>query len=184
MRLDGKVAIITGAGRGNGRGIALGLAREGAAVCVADIIGENAEQVAQEIAAAGGRAIAVRADITNPSDVQAMTDATVQAFGKITTLVNNAGIYPRTAFFDMGWDEWRQSIDVNLGSAFLVTLDHQPLLAGGRTRHRAARRLCRCQGRDQGDEHVACHDAGAAQHPRQCHSARSNPHGHEPSTAH
>ena len=100
FRLDGKIAIVTGAGgRGNsiGRAYALGLAGAGAAVAVADINGEGAQRVADEIIAAGGKAIAVAVDITSEASVAAMVQKVTAAFGGIDILVNNAALMAELA---------------------------------------------------------------------------------------
>ena len=90
--LEGNVAIVTGGGRGIGRAIALRLAREGASVTVADLNEANARQVAQEIESAGGKALALKVDVTRKEDANRMVLETVKRFGKVTILVNNAGI--------------------------------------------------------------------------------------------
>ncbi|MCK9541288.1 MAG: SDR family oxidoreductase [Novosphingobium sp.] len=95
FRLDGKVAIVTGAGgRGNsiGRAYAIALANAGASVVVADLNGDGAQSVADEIAAAGGKAVAVQADITDTASVQAMAARAKESFGGIDILVNNAAL--------------------------------------------------------------------------------------------
>ncbi|MEO8735658.1 MAG: glucose 1-dehydrogenase [Edaphobacter sp.] len=91
MKLQGKVAIVTGAGSGFGEGIAKLFSQEGATVIVADIRGEAAERVAQEIVAAGGTAIASHTDVTRNDDVAAMIQLAVGTYGKLDILVNNAG---------------------------------------------------------------------------------------------
>lgn len=88
--LDGKTALVTGSGRGIGRGIALALAREGAAIAVVDLIGETAHSVVGEITASGGRALAIAADIRDSAQVDASVAATVDRFGGLDILVNNA----------------------------------------------------------------------------------------------
>jgi NAD(P)-dependent dehydrogenase (short-subunit alcohol dehydrogenase family) len=93
MRLRGKVALVTGAGQGIGEGIALAFAREGARVAVAELRPHRAERTAQKIRDAGGEAIGVVADVGVRADVQRMVAATVDAFGALDTLVNNAQGY-------------------------------------------------------------------------------------------
>ncbi len=90
QRLAGKVAIVTGAGQGIGRGIALVLAREGARLCVAELKPHRAERTAQEIRDAGGDAVAVVADVGRKTDVDRMVDETVRRYGSLDVLVNNA----------------------------------------------------------------------------------------------
>ncbi|MGH2794016.1 MAG: SDR family NAD(P)-dependent oxidoreductase [Actinomycetota bacterium] len=92
-RLEGKVAIITGAGQGIGRAYALRFAQEGAKVAVADLNEPNAQTVAKEIEAAGGEAIAVLVDVSDEDSAQAMADSVVARWGRIDVLVNNAGIF-------------------------------------------------------------------------------------------
>ena len=113
-RLDGKVAIITGAGQGIGRAYALRFSAEGAKVVVADIKDEGAEQVVKEIEAAGGEAIAVHVDVADESSTQAMARAAVERWGRIDVLINNAGI-----FFDLEQqnntlDYLKKVLDVNM----------------------------------------------------------------------
>ena len=91
-QMEGKVAIVTGAGAGIGRASALALAREGAAVCVSDINAAGAEETARQIIDGGGRAISVSCDVTRAEDVSALVKATVAAFGSLDAAVNNAGI--------------------------------------------------------------------------------------------
>jgi 3-oxoacyl-[acyl-carrier protein] reductase len=117
--LHGKVAIVTGAGRGIGRAIAIGYARAGAAVCCAARTHAEVEAVAREIQAAGGRAIAVRADVTRPDDVEAMVAATCEAFGGLDVLVANAGVEGGRATIERADAQaWRQTLEVNLFGAF------------------------------------------------------------------
>src|SRR3954447_10694987 len=94
-RLAGKVAIVTGAGQGIGRGIALALAKEGATAVVAGRTLDKGESVAAEIADAGGRALAVQCDVANRADVDRLVDVAVEAFGTVDILVNNAQAIPR-----------------------------------------------------------------------------------------
>ena len=95
-RLEGKVAIITGAGQGIGRAYALRFAEEGAKIAVADLNEGNAQNVAKEIEAAGGEALAVHVDVSDEASTQSMAKAVVERWGRIDVLINNAGI-----FFDL-----------------------------------------------------------------------------------
>jgi len=93
MGVDGQTALVTGASRGLGRAIARRLARDGAAVCVSYVArASEADAVVEEIRAAGGRAIAMRADVGDPSQVQRMVDRTAEELGPVSVLVNNAGV--------------------------------------------------------------------------------------------
>jgi NAD(P)-dependent dehydrogenase (short-subunit alcohol dehydrogenase family) len=122
-RLDGKVAVVTGAGgRGNsiGRAYALGLAAAGAAVVVADLNGEGAKAVAEEIKAAGGQAIGVAVDIADPAAVKAMAGAAVAAFGGVDILVNNAALMVELGYqtaVDVPIEDWQRLMAVNVTGA-------------------------------------------------------------------
>ena len=113
MRLEGKSAIITGAAQGMGRAIALRLAQEGACVAVADLQQEVGQKVADEIAAAGGRAVAVAVDVRDQGQVQAMVDTAVREFAGLDILVNNAGVGKITPFLDTTERDWNFMFDVN-----------------------------------------------------------------------
>jgi 3-oxoacyl-[acyl-carrier protein] reductase/2-hydroxycyclohexanecarboxyl-CoA dehydrogenase len=118
MRLKDKVAIVTGAGRGIGRGIALKLAEEGAKVVVADVVEENAQKVVEQIKQAGGRAIAVKTDISQKPQVEAMFARASSEFGPVDILVNNAGINRDSMLHKMTDEDWAKVISVNLTGTF------------------------------------------------------------------
>ncbi|MGE0878410.1 MAG: SDR family NAD(P)-dependent oxidoreductase [Acidimicrobiia bacterium] len=126
--LDGKVAIVTGAGRGIGRGHALLLAKEGASVVVNDLGGDGrgegadatpAQQVVAEIEAMGGRAVANGADVTNWAQAEAMVQQAVEVFGGLDILINNAGILRDRMVWNMTEDEWDVVVNVVLKGSFV-----------------------------------------------------------------
>ncbi len=119
MRLEGKVAIVTGGSRGIGKAIALAFAREGADVVVAvdrDIKG--AKDVIAEVERIGRRGLVVRADVSRKGEVDEMVEKTVDEFGKIDILVNNAGIAQVIPSLEVEESEWRRVIDINLSGVF------------------------------------------------------------------
>ena len=119
--LDGKVALVTGAGKNIGRTIALRLARDGAAVVVNGRADRAAvEAVAGEIEAAGGKAVAHLADVSDQAAVARMMAAVDRAFGGVDIAVCNAGLRRQTAFLDMPLAEWREILSVALDGAFIV----------------------------------------------------------------
>jgi len=123
---DGKVAIVTGAGRGLGEDYARLFAEDGAAVALADLDGEGAKRVAKDIEAAGGRAVGIEADVSSLDSVQAMVDATVAELGSPDILVNNAGIWKDlegvfVGILDTEPDYWDFVLRVNLTGAFLCS---------------------------------------------------------------
>src|SRR4051794_12873411 len=124
---DGKVAIVTGAGRGIGREEALLLAREGAAVVVNDLGGSAegagadatpAQQVVDEIEAAGGRAVANYSSVASFTDAKALIDQAVDTYGGLDVLINNAGILRDKMSFNMEEDEWDLVVDVHMKGHF------------------------------------------------------------------
>ena len=119
--LTGKVAIVTGAGRGLGRAMAHGLARAGAAVTVAARTASELDSFVDEVKAAGGQALACPTDITDEASVERMVDATVETFGRIDVLVNNSGIVASTPLIDQSADEWDRVVATNLRGTFLAT---------------------------------------------------------------
>ena len=120
MKLDGRVAIVTGGGHGLGRAIALRFASEGAAVTVMGTGREKLDATAREVIAAGGRSLAVVADVASERDVTRTVQATHREFGRLDILVNNAGIAgPTAAVADARCEDWERTLAVNLTGAFL-----------------------------------------------------------------
>lgn len=120
MRLAGKVALVTGGGKGIGRAIAVLFAREGAAILLNGTDKEALDAVAAEITAAGGRAFAHPADIADEESVRQMVEKTIAEFGKVDILVNNSGIAGPTApVIKVDREDWDRTMAVNLTGAFL-----------------------------------------------------------------
>jgi acetoacetyl-CoA reductase len=121
-QLEGRVAIVTGASRGIGRACAWELAEHGAAVVVNYFTNEEAaDKLVGEIATAGGRAIAVRAGVGHPDDVQTMVQRTIDEYGQVDILVNNAGVNRDRTLRRMSVEEWQEVINTDLSSAFYCT---------------------------------------------------------------
>lgn len=121
MKLHSKVAIVTGGAQGIGRAIAGGLDQEGAAVVIADLKVDKAQEVVSTIEAGGGRAMALKVDMMQLSDISAMVEQTVAHFGQIDILVNNAGILIVKPFLEMTEADWELQIGVNLKAVFFAT---------------------------------------------------------------
>jgi len=133
VTLAGRVALVTGAGRGIGRAIALRLARDGAAVITADIEEANAARVAAEITAGGGMAVATFLDVRNEDSIAAACGRARQALGSIDILVNNAGIYRSTPLLEFPLDDWYLTLAINLTGPLLCARAVVPdMLACGR----------------------------------------------------
>jgi len=129
--LAGRRAIVTGGAGGIGRATALLLAEHGAAVAIVDRDGPRGRAVADEIEAAGGRAIAVSADVTSADDCRRAVEAAVTAFGGLDILFNNAGIIRRADVVDTTEDEWDRVIAVNVKSVYLMSRVVVPVMAAG-----------------------------------------------------
>jgi 3-oxoacyl-[acyl-carrier protein] reductase len=122
QQLQGKVAIVTGASRGIGKATALALAAQGAAVVVNYASSSGAaDAVVAEIVQAGGSALALGADVSQSEDVDRLFEATIEKFGRIDVLVNNAGITRDTLLLRMKLEDWQAVIDLNLTGVFLCT---------------------------------------------------------------
>jgi len=131
--VENKIAIVTGAGRGIGRAIALQLAKQGAHVLVSDIDPESACSVAREIQALGRRSMAVRTDVSDEPQVQMMVRQCVEGFGKIDILVNNAGIVSTGSLTEISAEAWDRTMQVNLKSVFLCCKAVFPLMMAQRS---------------------------------------------------
>lgn len=130
-RFDGKVAIVTGAGQGLGRAYAEALAAEGASVVIAEINEGSAKDTAEAITNAGGAALAVRTDVTDPDSCEAMVAAAVERFGTVDILVNNAAIYDglvMDAMEDLDIATWDRVLSVNVKGTWLATRAVAPLM--------------------------------------------------------
>ena len=119
MRLKNKVAVITGGAQGIGRAIAVGMAREGAKVVVADLQSEKAGSVADEVKILGGDALGFEVNVADESSVKRLAEATFAEFGRVDILVNDAGVYLKSSVVDMSEADWDRTLDINLGGNFL-----------------------------------------------------------------
>ncbi len=121
MRLKKQVAIVTGAGQGIGRAVALTLAREGATVVVNDIDLEKAEKVAEEVSAQGGQALPVQADVSKAKDVDILVKKALDSYKRVDILVNNAGVAKMTRFLELTEAEWDRTMNINIKGQFLCS---------------------------------------------------------------
>lgn len=119
MKLAGKVALVTGGGRGLGEGIVKRLAEAGADIAVVDIILENAQKVAEDVKAMGRRAIAIKTDVTQWDQVQAMVKQTIDELGSLDIAVNNAGVISIKSVAELTPEDWDFVNDVNAKGVFL-----------------------------------------------------------------
>lgn len=120
MRLDGKAIYVTGGASGIGKSVATALAEAGADVAIVDVNLEGAEAVAKEIAdATGSKTIAIRCDVTNQDDVEAMVAKVVDTYGKLDACFNNAGICLNVPAEEMTFEQWNKVININLNGVFL-----------------------------------------------------------------
>jgi meso-butanediol dehydrogenase/(S,S)-butanediol dehydrogenase/diacetyl reductase len=131
-RVEGRVALVTGAGSGMGRAIAGALAKEGASVTIVDLNPEAAKATVEAIEAEGGTAIAVQADIKERAEVRAAVDATVEAFGRLDVVFNNAGFNKPMRLLDVTEENWRSIMDVNaLGTLIGIQEAAKQMIAQG-----------------------------------------------------
>ena len=187
-KLNGKVAVVTGASKGIGAGIAKQLAAEGAAVVVNYASSKSdADKVVDEIAKGGGKALAVQGSVTKKADVEKLFAAAEKAFGKIDILVNNAGVYEFLPLEEVSEQHFHRHFDTNVLGMLLATqeaLKHFNRERRQHHQHRFARQLAdsancgglqRYQGRGGRHHGDAGEGAWAAQDSRQFHQSR---HGH------
>ena len=130
--LKGRVAVVTGAGSGMGRAIAVRLAADGAAVAIWDVNGEGAAETAKMITDAGGTSLAITADCSDRATIESAAAETRARFGPITILVNNAGIAPFTKFLEVSDAELDKVLHINLRGPFILTREIVPdMVAAG-----------------------------------------------------
>jgi 3-oxoacyl-[acyl-carrier protein] reductase len=133
MRLDGRVAVVTGGNRGIGQATSLALAREGAKVVVAGRNESNCEKVVAKIRASGGTAVGIRTDVSDEADVAAMVSTAIEHFKRIDVLVNNAAVnLPYRAVVDLSLDEWNRVVTTNLTGPFLCCRAVVPVMIAQR----------------------------------------------------
>ena len=131
-KLNGKVAVVTGASKGIGAGIAKALAAEGASVVVNySSSKDGADAVVDAITSAGGKAVAVQGDVSKEKDAKGLVDAAVSEFGQLDVLVNNSGVYAFSAIEDVSEEEYRRQFDVNVLGPLLTTKAAVPHLKDG-----------------------------------------------------
>lgn len=129
--MENKTAIVTGAGVGIGKGIAITLAKEGYNVVVSDINQENCQKTAEEVAAIGVKSLAIKCDVSSSTEVEQLFSQTVKEFSTVDVLVNNAGIYPFVPFEKMQESDWDKVMDVNLKSIFLCSKEASKVMPEG-----------------------------------------------------
>ena len=128
MRLQGKVAVITGGAQGIGRAITLGMAREGAKVVVADLQADKAESVAKEARALGAEALALEVNVASEPSVMRLAEETFKRFGRVDILVNDAGVYLRSPVVSKTEEDWERTFNINLGGNFLCARAFVPAM--------------------------------------------------------
>jgi 3-oxoacyl-[acyl-carrier protein] reductase len=133
MKMDGRVAVVTGGAQGIGRAIALGLAREGAKVVIADLQANKAESVAKELSDLGTEALALEVDVANEPAVKRLAEQTFNRFGRIDILVNDAGVYLKAPVIEISEENWDRTINVNLGGNFLCSRAFVPAMRAQRS---------------------------------------------------
>lgn len=128
MKLEDKVTVITGSGSGIGRFCAYEFAKNGAKVVVADLNENGADETVKQIQTNGGIAVTFKVDVSKPESVQELADFTINTFGKIDVLVNNAAIQINKTVEDMTFEEWNLQMTINVGGVFLCSKQFLPHL--------------------------------------------------------
>jgi NAD(P)-dependent dehydrogenase (short-subunit alcohol dehydrogenase family) len=132
MKLKDKIVVVTGASKGIGRAIALGIAREGADLMINfNSDAEGAEQVRQEILGLGRRAVVAKADISRISEIRSLFDIVRSEFARVDVLINNAGITGWTSLFETTEEKWDQVLDTNLKGTFFCSLEAAKMMRSG-----------------------------------------------------
>ncbi|MBI5409304.1 MAG: 3-oxoacyl-[acyl-carrier-protein] reductase [Nitrospirae bacterium] len=129
MRLEGKKALITGAARGIGKAIALGMAKEGADIGIADVNVESAEKTAQEVRALGVKSISIKLDVSKQTEVAGAFESFIKEFGALDILVNNAGITRDNVLLRMKEEDWDAVLNINLKGSFLCSKEAVKIMA-------------------------------------------------------
>lgn len=119
MTHQDRVAVVTGAAAGIGQATAAGLARRGASVVGVDL--SDASETGAIVQAAGGKWLGLKADVSSPAEVEAAAKAVFETFSKVDILVNNAGVFPKRAFEELTYEEWKRVLAINLDSQFLMS---------------------------------------------------------------
>jgi len=128
-RLDGKIALVSGAARGIGAETARKMAAAGASVVIGDVLADRAREVAKEIADAGGKALALALDVTTQASWAAAVTAATRKYGKLDILVNNAGIFLGKDLMDASMEDWSRLVAINMTGVWLGTKECAPALA-------------------------------------------------------
>ena len=128
MRLQNKVAVITGGAQGLGKAIAIAMGREGARVVVADLQGDKARSVAHELTSLGAQALGVEVNVASEPSVKKLAEHTLDGFGRVDILVNDAGVYLKSPVVNKSEEDWDKTLDINLGGNFLCTRAFVPAM--------------------------------------------------------
>jgi 3-oxoacyl-[acyl-carrier protein] reductase len=128
MRLQNKVAVITGGAQGLGKAIALGMGREGAKVVVADLQADKAKSVAGELASRGAEALGVEVNVASEISVKRLAEEALSGFGRVDILVNDAGVYLKSPVVSKSEEDWDKTMDINLGGNFLCVRAFVPTM--------------------------------------------------------